>query len=92
MGGKINNLIKFPLDNLNLSNISSDIKQLTDIYNLYGTVNHFGNLGGGHYVANCKNLIDKKWYHFNDDSVNYVEDMSEIITPSAYILFYEKIN
>lgn len=92
MGGKINNLVKFPLDNLNLTNISTDIKKIDDEYNLYGTVNHMGNLGGGHYVANCKNLLDKKWYHFNDDSVNYIEDTSEIIASSAYILFYEKKN
>jgi ubiquitin C-terminal hydrolase len=90
MGGKINNLIKFPLDNLNLSLISSDIKEIKDKYNLYATVNHFGNLGGGHYVANCKNNLDGKWYHFNDDSVNYIDDHNEIIDASAYILFYEK--
>ena len=90
MGGKINNLIKFPLNNLNLSNISSDIKEIKDKYNLYATVNHFGNLGGGHYVANCKNNLDGKWYHFNDESVNYIDDNSEIIDASAYILFYEK--
>jgi ubiquitin C-terminal hydrolase len=89
-GGKINDMIRFPLDNLNLSNISSDIKKITYTYNLYASVNHSGNLGGGHYVANCKNLLDKKWYHFNDSSVNYIDDTNEIITSSAYILFYEK--
>ena len=73
-----------------------DIDELTefsyskDKYNLYATVNHFGNLGGGHYVANCKNNLDGKWYHFNDDSVNYIDNVSEVIDQSAYILFYEK--
>ena len=90
MGGKINNLIKFPLENLNISQISSDIKPLSDTYNLYATVNHSGNLGGGHYVANCKNNLDKKWYHFNDETINYVDEPHEIIDSSAYILFYEK--
>ena len=90
MGGKINNLIKFPLNNLKLNNISSDIKLIKDQYNLYATVNHSGNLGGGHYVANCKNVLDGKWYHFNDENVNYIDDENEVIDSSAYILFYEK--
>jgi ubiquitin carboxyl-terminal hydrolase 8 len=90
MGSKINNLIKFPLENLNVTNISTDIKQIKDTYNLYATVNHSGNLGGGHYVSNCKNILDGKWYHFNDDSINYIDDANEIIDASAYILFYEK--
>ena len=90
MGGKINNLIKFPLENLNLSLVASDIKEIKDKYNLYATVNHFGNMGSGHYVANCKNNLDGKWYHFNDDSINYIDDENEVIDQSAYILFYEK--
>ena len=90
INNKINNLIKFPLKNLNLSNISSDIKENKDTYNLYATVNHYGNLGGGHYVANCKNHLDGKWYYFNDESINYIDDPSEVISASAYILFYEK--
>ena len=89
-GGKINNLINFPLNNLNLTNISNDINKIKDTYNLYATVNHMGNLGGGHYVANTKNVLDGKWYHFNDNSVNYIDNSSEIIDSSAYILFYEK--
>ena len=59
-------------------------------YNLYATVNHSGGLGGGHYVANCKNLLDQKWYHFNDDRISYVDDENEIVDNSAYILFYER--
>lgn len=39
------------------------------IYDLFGVVNHSGGLGGGHYTADCKNLEDDKWYHFNDVSV-----------------------
>jgi ubiquitin carboxyl-terminal hydrolase 8 len=88
-GGKINNLIKFPLDDLNLKKNTNEIKPLKTKYNLYATVNHYGSLGGGHYVANCKNLLDHKWYHFNDDTISYVNDDNDIIDSSAYILFYE---
>jgi ubiquitin carboxyl-terminal hydrolase 8 len=87
---KIDDLIKFPLTNLDMSIVENEIKPITDKYNLYATVNHSGGLNGGHYVANCKNLLDKKWYHFNDSNVSYVNDEREIIDDSAYILFYEK--
>lgn len=90
-GGKINNLIKFPLENLDLTKISNDIKPIKNNYNLYATVNHTGSLGGGHYIAHCKGLLDGKWYYFNDDTVGYVNNPSEIIDSSAYILFYEQI-
>lgn len=90
LGGKINDLINFPLYNLDLSIAQNDIKPITDKYNLYATVNHSGGLNGGHYVANCKNLLDKKWYHFNDSTVSYINDDKDIINDSTYVLFYEK--
>ena len=89
--GKNNALITFPLENLDLSIAENKIKSLTDKYNLYGIVNHSGGLNGGHYTAHCKNLLDKKWYEFNDSSVSYVDDIKELNDSSAYLLFYEKI-
>ncbi len=88
--GKINDLIRFPLTDLDLSIAQNQTKPHTDKYNLYATVNHSGGLNGGHYVANCKNLLDKKWYHYNDSRVSYVYNESDILDDSAYILFYEK--
>ena len=49
-----------------------------------------GGLGGGHYIAHCKNLLDGNWYNFNDDTVSYVNSVDSLIDESAYILFYEK--
>ena len=88
--GKVNDLIQFAISNLNIRNITSDIDPLDYKYNLYGIVNHSGGLGGGHYVANCKNLLDGKWYYFNDSTISYVNNESELIDSSAYILFYER--
>ena len=39
-------------------------------YDLFGVVNHFGSLNGGHYTATCKNSIDDSWYYFNNSSVS----------------------
>ena len=78
------------MDKARLYIIKNPIKPLTDKYNLYATVNHSGGLNGGHYVAHCKNLLDKKWYNFNDSTVSYVHNSNNIIDHSAYILFYEK--
>lgn len=90
IGGKINDRIDFPIENLTFQTTQNTIKPLNDKYNLYATVNHSGGLNGGHYVAHCKNLLDKNWYNFNDSTVSYVNDISDIVDGSAYILFYEK--
>ena len=42
------------------------------IYELYGVVNHYGTMGGGHYTAYCKNFLNNKWYEFDDSRVSEV--------------------
>lgn len=44
--------------NNNLANITG--KPL--LYDLYGIVNHYGTLYGGHYTAYCKNFLNERWY------------------------------
>lgn len=90
LNSKINNLITFPINDMDMSIVQNDVKPITDKFNLYGIVNHYGGMNGGHYVANCKNNIDGKWYHFNDSQLSYINDVNELIDESAYILFYEK--
>jgi ubiquitin C-terminal hydrolase len=89
-GEKISDLIDFPLENLNFNSVQTSFRPIASTYSLYATVNHSGGVNGGHYVANCKNVIDKNWYHFNDSSVNYISNLSNIVDHSAYILFYEE--
>lgn len=64
--------ISFELNNKNL--------------NLFGIVNHTGNIFSGHYYSYIKN-IDSKWYNYNDSIVTEIS-IENIITPKAYILFY----
>jgi len=68
------------------------------LYDLFGTVNHFGTLHQGHYVANVK--VNGDWFHCNDAFVSHADsatgDCSDDVdgevleSESAYILFYIK--
>ncbi|KAF0691190.1 Aste57867_17538 [Aphanomyces stellatus] len=57
------------------------------MYDLYAVVNHIGVLGGGHYVANVFSESDKKWKCFNDHLCRDIDE-KDVVSPSAYILFY----
>lgn len=50
--------------------------------------NHFGNVGFGHYTAYGKSVINDKWYNYDDSHVSQCRDPNEVITNSAYSLFY----
>ncbi len=89
-GEKVSAFIDFPLTNLNFNSVQNTIRPITETYSLYATVNHSGSLNGGHYVANCKNVLDKNWYHFDDSSVNYINNDQDVVNHSAYVLFYEQ--
>ncbi|XP_042258080.1 ubiquitin carboxyl-terminal hydrolase 47-like [Thunnus maccoyii] len=45
-----------------------------ETYELYGFVDHFGNMRGGHYTATIKCQDDKSWYNFNDTMVTRLPD------------------
>ncbi len=56
------------------------------LYDLYAVVHHLGALSAGHYVASVKDK-DGVWHYFNDNQV-YEMDEKNLVSPSAYILFY----
>lgn len=62
---KIEELIDFPVEGLDLSGKVGfpENKDLT--YDLFAVDNHFGGLGGGHYTATAQNFFDKQWYNYN---------------------------
>lgn len=88
-GQKNNNYIEFPIENLNLTPYISNDKNDPNnyIYSLYAVNYHSGSLNSGHYWSSCKNL-DENWYLFNDGNVNKINNVTEILTKDAYILFY----
>jgi ubiquitin C-terminal hydrolase len=88
---KMNSLINFPLENLDLSRYVRGYNKESYIYDLYGICNHVGGVMGGHYTAFVRNS-ENQWLHCNDSNVNMVQDPQSIITPMAYSLFYRKKN
>ena len=83
---KIDHLVKFPLEDLNLTQHMPTSKGDPNnyIYSLYAVNYHSGALNSGHYWACCKNL-DGKWYMLND---GHVSNAQEVMTKDAYMLFY----
>jgi len=55
-------------------------------YELFGIINHEGNIFGGHYYSFIKK--SDKWILFND---NEIRPINSIVQPSNYCLFYRKL-
>ena len=92
---KINTLINFPLENLSLDNYINKLKKGNNKYDLFGVINHYGNLSYGHYTAFCKNYHDNNWYQYDDRIVKRIENDSLkeiIVNQNAYVLFYREHN
>jgi ubiquitin carboxyl-terminal hydrolase 4/11/15 len=87
---KIENLINFPINNLDLSKYVSGYNPSSYKYELFGVCNHIGNIFMGHYTAFVKN--SDEWIHYNDSSIEIVENEEMLITSMAYCLFYRKKN
>jgi len=90
---KTNNLIDFPINNLDLSKYVKGYNPSQYIYDLFGICNHIGGVSTGHYNAFVKNSTDE-WVGYDDENVYNVHSpiQSHIITPRAYCLFYRKKN
>lgn len=88
-GRKLNTPIQFDLKDINLSNIISSAKCDPNnyIYSLYAVNYHSGSLNAGHYWSTCKNM-NGEWHIFNDGHVSKFNDVSNLLTKDAYILFY----
>jgi ubiquitin C-terminal hydrolase len=53
-------------------------------YNIVASIEHFGTLNSGHYVANAKR--NDKYYRFNDASVSLIDKIEP--TPNTYMIMY----
>jgi len=87
---KIQQLVQFPLENLDLSPYVNGYKKNEYKYDLYGVCNHSGSVQGGHYTSFVKHA-NNNWYHFNDNVVSKIEKIESVISVKAYCLFYRKV-
>jgi len=86
---KNQSVVDFPLDNLDMSPYIVGYDKFSYTYELCGICNHSGGVFGGHYTSYVKNA-NKKWYHFNDATVEEITDTKQLVSPKSYCLFYRK--
>ena len=86
----------YPLK-INIDKYVLNKNQSNNNYELIGVLTHIGPSGmAGHFIAYCLSPNDKKWYCYNDASVNKVDDpridsQKEEYSGLPYVLFYQKI-
>lgn len=87
-GDKLNTLIEFPLVKLDLTKyVPPPLEnQPTDhettppfIYDLYGVVNHYGTLSGGHYTSYVKDSYKDAWNSFDDSKATTVDESTVMV-------------
>lgn len=103
---KIDEFVSFPAKGLNMGPLLSHWCEVSNVpktyatngacaeptvlYDLFGTVNHIGNMQSGHYVTNVK--VSNQWYHCNDAHIGVAGtdngEMAVLNNEGAYILFY----
>ena len=88
--GKNGEFIDFPLENLDMGKYICGPDKEHSKYDLFAVSQHFGGTGGGHYTAVCKNY-DGNWYSYNDSSCSRTS-ASNVVSSSAYVLFYRRRN
>ena len=84
-GEKNNTFVSYPIKDFNLSEYIVGPEKNNIKYDLYGVIQHFGSLNGGHYTAICKN--DNNWVIYNDSKLDFIDNP---VTNNAYILFYKR--
>ena len=88
-GKKRQDLVDFPLTELNLSTYVSGYNPSQYVYDLYAICNHSGGTMGGHYTSFVKTQ-NNEWLHYNDTHVERKINKNMLISPKAYCLFYRK--
>lgn len=85
---KLQTHIKCPLRTLDMSRFAAESNNASVVYNLFAVSNHTGTPMNGHYTACARNPYSGEWNLFNDSRVSSVSE-ARVVTPDAYILFYE---
>ena len=82
--------VNFP-EKLNILNFLT-YKDNNTYFELYAVISHIGpSSNSGHFIAYCKNPIDKKWYKYNDAIVEPCQNNEQYKIGMPYILFYQAL-
>uniref|UniRef100_S4RF24 ubiquitinyl hydrolase 1 n=1 Tax=Petromyzon marinus TaxID=7757 RepID=S4RF24_PETMA len=92
---KLNSMVAFPVRELDLSEFGGGGGP-PPVYDLYGVINHYGGMVGGHYTAFARlpHAHDTRHNHIGwrlfDDSAVVEVDESDVVTRHAYVLLYRR--
>ncbi|KAJ3449668.1 ubiquitin carboxyl-terminal hydrolase [Anaeramoeba flamelloides] len=62
------------------------------LYRLYAVINHYGRYTDGHYTSVVRNLKNDRFCSYNDIEVEEINNLRNVKTRHAYILFYLKLD
>ena len=86
---KKDNLIDFPINNLELGSFLNEISEKKMKYELFAISVHSGSIKAGTFSSVVRNRGE--WHEINDDAISKV-DISDFVDPKAYLLFYRSID
>lgn len=88
---KSNNIITFPLEDLDLSTYAEGYDRFDCKLDLVCVGCHKGILNGGHYFSICKHR-NENWYKYDDESITKFDIKNDIVNlfRDGYILIYKK--
>ena len=86
-GNKRENMVAYPLYDLDLQPFTHLQDNENPMYELYAVNNHIGTQDFGHYYSYCR--FGQQWYCFNDEQVFKIRS-DVVVNNNAYLLFYRK--
>lgn len=86
---KINELVNYPVETLDLTDLAVGCQKEKPEYNLYAQINHKGTLEKGHFYSLIKNWRNGSWYSCDDSQVR-PKNPKKIVKKSAYMLFFQR--
>ncbi|KRX08407.1 hypothetical protein PPERSA_08606 [Pseudocohnilembus persalinus] len=90
---KNNQKVEVPLQ-FESNSVLQKKNQQNSLFELKGTINHFGQYNGGHYTAFSKDIQNNQWYEYDDQEVRQVQNINQTIknnSSNVYVAVYEGI-
>jgi ubiquitin C-terminal hydrolase len=92
MGTKDSTPIQYDGTSLNLSSLFAPESQESSRkhnYHVFGTVDHHGSIGGGHYISQTLNPVWNTWHLYDDQAAHPIEKPS--FGSNTYIMFFRPV-